>query len=313
MEAYHGLTLTFWVSFFDMLLERHGKRSYERCPPPTPPSTGSSGDNGTEFETHTSRARSVSSSVTPADLPSMAFSAGSDVFPPGDLIGFSDADSFAGQDVDPSLFTLISTATPQGSSSLDESSLSGGRGDISNSSHHHHHPGFPGDDHHHTLDSQAASASQTVDTSHSPLHMAVRRGSAKIVSLLLKHGADCNAPDRAGLSPLMHASIGGHVEIVDMLLAGGATMTCADEQQQSPLHWAVMHRREALLKSLLKHCGSNSRSSNQIINAYNLDGQTPLHMAIELGFETAVEELLHSGADVRCAVRGPQGTSLASD
>ena len=63
-----------------------------------------------------------------------------------------------------------------------------------------------------------------------------------------------------------------------------------------------MHRREALLKSLLKHF----RGSSQIVETYNLHRQMTLHMASDLWFEKAGEELLHSDAKVGCAVPKPQ-------
>jgi ankyrin repeat protein len=144
--------------------------------------------------------------------------------------------------------------------------------------------------------------STLTDVPPTPIHMAVRQSSAKIVDLLLKHGIDCNDPDDAGLTPLMCACIRCDVQIANTLLDAGANISCSDASQQSPLHWAVLHRCEPLLKSLLKHCRGNS----QIIDTYNQHGQTPLHMSIQTGFDEAVEALLQAGANARCPVRRQQ-------
>lgn len=51
-----------------------------------------------------------------------------------------------------------------------------------------------------------------------PLHLAARWGDAKIVEILLASGADLNAVDEAGNTPLMYAAGKGHVEVTRRLL-----------------------------------------------------------------------------------------------
>ena len=259
-------------------LERHGNRPYESRPP-TPASSGSTA--GTESSNRNSRAGSISGSITPTDLTTkpnhgLSFSPSND--PLSCLMDFSDNDCLTSPELNANMFALNSTP-PQGPpqdmfqpfGSLPE-------------------------------EMPPETQSTLTDVPHIPIHMAVRQSSAKIVDLLLKHGVDYNDPDDAGLSPLMYACIRGDIEIVNTLLDAGAVISCSDASQQSPLHWAVLHRREALLKSLLKHCRGDSR----VINAFNQDGKTPLHISIQTGFDTAVEALLLAGANARCPVRRQQ-------
>jgi ankyrin repeat protein len=128
-----------------------------------------------------------------------------------------------------------------------------------------------------------------------PLHMAVRRGSAKIVQLLLQHGADCNARGAQSMTPLAYAIIGNHESVADMLLSRGAQVLAMDDQQRSALHLAVMHRRERLLRTLVCHCGRNSG----VLDECDMEGKTPLHIAISMDLDSAVEVLCEAGANVQ--------------
>lgn len=134
----------------------------------------------------------------------------------------------------------------------------------------------------------------------SPLHRAIQSGHSKIVQLLLEHEANCNEKERGGLTPLIHAIIGGYEDVVDSLLSHGASIELVDDEHRSALHWAVINRRERLLKRLLKHCAGDST----LINGCTKEGRTPLLIAIDTGFEAAVEVLLESGADVHFRGKG---------
>src|SRR5690606_7935090 len=54
------------------------------------------------------------------------------------------------------------------------------------------------------------------------LHVAAREGFTTAVALLLKVGANPNAPDTYGFTPLHEAILSGHEVIVKQLLSGGA-------------------------------------------------------------------------------------------
>ena len=133
----------------------------------------------------------------------------------------------------------------------------------------------------------------------SPLHISVTKGHTKIIRLLLKHKADCNERNSEGLTPLMLATISGYDDVADLLLSNGAKIQHVDSYGQSALHLAVLHGRDRLLATLLQHCKGDSA----IINGYAKNGKMPLHIAIDIGFEAAVELLLDSGADVQHKAR----------
>ena len=127
-----------------------------------------------------------------------------------------------------------------------------------------------------------------------PLHIAAQKGRDRIARILLQYNTDCNEKDSDGLTPIIHAVIGGHEDVVRSLLLHGARIGNVDGQQgPSALHWAVLNRRETLLRLLLDHCSEEPR----LIDSYDNFGRTPLHIAIDTGFEMGVLMLLQFGAD----------------
>ncbi|KAH8424125.1 ankyrin repeat domain-containing protein [Aspergillus melleus] len=133
----------------------------------------------------------------------------------------------------------------------------------------------------------------------STLHLAVQKGHDSIIRVLLERNMDCNDPDSDGLTPLMHATIQGHERAVALLLSHGACAGKVDHLQRSVLHWAVLHRRDALLKIMLDRCSGEWR----LIDGYDGAGRTPLHVAVEIGFDAGVEMLLQFGANLHHRVR----------
>ena len=73
-------------------------------------------------------------------------------------------------------------------------------------------------------------------TGDTPLHTAVscEDPDARIVRLLLEHGADPNARDRNGRTPLHYAAIYGHYEIVKLLTDFGADPCARDSSGRTP-------------------------------------------------------------------------------
>ena len=61
------------------------------------------------------------------------------------------------------------------------------------------------------------------------LHFAASDGDLETVKRLLQHGADPNAFDDLGWTPLIHAAKRGHLDVVKCLLAAGAKVDARDE------------------------------------------------------------------------------------
>ncbi|KAH6637286.1 ankyrin repeat-containing domain protein [Chaetomium tenue] len=131
------------------------------------------------------------------------------------------------------------------------------------------------------------------------LHIAAQGGNEGIVRMLLQQGqVDCNEQDSDGRTALMHAVIEGHEAVVRLLLAHAARVGDLDRDRRSALHLAILHRRESILRVFLD-CGDPGLD----LDAYDIAGWTPLHMAVERGFTVAVELLLQNGANMDTKAR----------
>lgn len=144
-----------------------------------------------------------------------------------------------------------------------------------------------------------SSPADAVDGWLGTLHIAAQKGNDSIVRLLLEQGTfDCNEKDSDGRTPLMYAAMEGHEAIVRLLLAQGARVGEVDRDRRSALHLAVLHKRESVLRILLAH-GEQGLS----IDAYDVAGWTPLHIAAHRDFEAGMVLLLQSGANLHSKAR----------
>jgi ankyrin repeat protein len=112
---------------------------------------------------------------------------------------------------------------------------------------------------------------------------------------------DGNERDSDGLTPLMHAAAGGHDEVATMLLAHGARLGDVDYRRRSALHWAVLSRQQTLLRLLLGHASGDYT----LIDGYDDSGRTPLHVAVDSGFEHGVSILVRFNANLHSRARKP--------
>jgi hypothetical protein len=128
------------------------------------------------------------------------------------------------------------------------------------------------------------------------LHIAVQRGHIRIVRVLIQHGVDCNQKDGEGLTPLIHSIISDLEDLLSLMIQHGARISETDNHSRNAVHWAVSQRREALLKVLLEHCSGDQT----VMECHDLSGKTPLHIAVDIGFEAGVRILMEYGANPIC-------------
>ena len=125
---------------------------------------------------------------------------------------------------------------------------------------------------------------------YTPLHLASQSGTVEMVAALLAAGADPNARQVSGDTPLHFASFYGRVEIVRALLGAGAEVDARTDNGRTPLHGAARPGSAQSMAALL--------AAGADVNVRSDDGETPLHRVAADGSAQSTAALLAAGAEV---------------
>ena len=132
------------------------------------------------------------------------------------------------------------------------------------------------------------------------LHYACEHDNPVYVQLLIEHGADVNARNYKGVTPLMFAATSANPPIISLLLAHGARINDIDHNGYNALN----HFITALENIPAVKLTDNQKETLRILLDNNIDitnkpcGDDPLIQAAENGAYEIVEALVQAGADI---------------
>lgn len=142
-----------------------------------------------------------------------------------------------------------------------------------------------------TVTSQATTAARPPKS----LLEVVKDGDVAAAQQSLEQGADVNAANSIGETPLIRASFEGHADVVRLLLAAGAKVDAAVNNGATALFVASQNGHAGVVKLLLA-------AKANVDAARRSDGSTSLLAASGEGHADVVKLLLAAGADITIAV-----------
>lgn len=158
-----------------------------------------------------------------------------------------------------------------------------------------------------TLIIAGADCNATDDWGETPLFIAIREGSVRCVLLLIRNGASLNVACKDGTTPLYLAVKKSCGEIVQELLRAGAVANPAPLWDGTmPLHIAVLNGNKKITKALISS-GADPDVADEV-------GTTPLYIAARDGHNKCLKVLLNAGAstDITRFLDGATPLSVAA-
>ncbi|HKY69949.1 MAG TPA: ankyrin repeat domain-containing protein, partial [Gammaproteobacteria bacterium] len=125
------------------------------------------------------------------------------------------------------------------------------------------------------------------------LFKAAELGFHRLIPALVARGADVNAKDDCGKTPLHRAASYGQSDAIRVLVNEcHADVNAKNNCGHTPLHWAVWDGQIDAIRVLVNECHAD-------VNAKNNNGNTPLHEAAYYSHVDAIRVLVNDGhADV---------------
>jgi ankyrin repeat protein len=100
---------------------------------------------------------------------------------------------------------------------------------------------------------QGAEINAKNEQGNTPVHVAVASRQKEIVGLLAERGTDVNAANPRGDTPLHLAAEADDRDIAELLIAKGADVNARNRQGRTPLHVAAMKHHTSMVESLAAH------------------------------------------------------------
>jgi ankyrin repeat protein len=147
------------------------------------------------------------------------------------------------------------------------------------------------------LRQKAVDVNMTAIDGTTALHWAVQHEDAAMTLMLVRAGADAQAPNRYGVRPLWMAAASGNAAVVKLLLDAGADANTSVSGDETAVMTAARAGSVDALKLLIAY-GAN-------LNARDARGQTALMWAAARNNAPAIRLMVEAGADIAVRTNNP--------
>jgi len=147
--------------------------------------------------------------------------------------------------------------------------------------------------HHKIVTHLIKSGAQIEDTNNNeqtPLLLAAKNGSFETVKILIEHKAFVNHNDKNGNTPAIFAASEGHLKILEQLIIGGACIRATNNNGSSPMTLAIKNKHLNIVQYLIKN-----KVSTEVRDQSK---STPLILAAKNGNYKITEYLIKNGANI---------------
>lgn len=120
------------------------------------------------------------------------------------------------------------------------------------------------------------------------LHHAADKGDLAALKAAIEAGVEADVKDSLYRTPMMLAAMGGHSECLEALLAAGADVQAQDNVGFTPLHYAVF----SVSRGSDARCVAQLLAAGADVLACSNDGTSAASLAAEYGASEALERLL---------------------
>ncbi|KAG1957473.1 60 kDa lysophospholipase [Pimephales promelas] len=123
-----------------------------------------------------------------------------------------------------------------------------------------------------------------------PLHVAAGEGYERTVHFLLQQGADVNAVDRDGITPLRDAIYAKSLEVVKLLVSAGACLETSSEELGAEMCYLASLGDTEQMEAF--------KTAGVSLNVSDVHGRTPLHVAVCTNQPEVVKFCISNGSDL---------------
>ncbi|GMS95825.1 hypothetical protein PENTCL1PPCAC_18000, partial [Pristionchus entomophagus] len=124
-----------------------------------------------------------------------------------------------------------------------------------------------------------------------PLHYAAMRGNSAAAQVLYKMGADPDMKDGNNITPFMTSCTYGTIEVFNIIF-DHSSKSEVDRRKNTVLHIAAQHGHIEIVSRMLEWAFNGKSSSPSLIHEVNNEGKTALQLAVHADHTNVVEELL---------------------